>query len=180
MNDFLAAYRARGSLWCAQIKTHWGSLSLREKRLVAGAAVILGGLLIWLILIQPPLKKIDYWQAETPKLRSQSDALALVLRELPAASSAQNLEQSLQQALDATGLAGHYQLQAAGTAWQLTFEAAPADAVISWLVSNPVEFSLQVVEARLHRTGEVEADNTAGTLSGTVRMDQAQGAKEAS
>ncbi len=42
-----------------------------------------------------------------------------------------------------------------------------------------------MIEARLQRTALAspdnhDNDNTAGTLSGTVRMDQAQSAKEAS
>ncbi|PTT89215.1 general secretion pathway protein GspM, partial [Pseudomonas sp. HMWF005] len=83
--------------------------------------------------------------------------------------------------LQASGLAGHYQLQAADAgAWQLIFDAAPADAVLDWLLSTPSQLSLQVVEARLQRADNASTDVTAGTLSGTVRMDQALGAKEAS
>ncbi|TKW70297.1 MAG: type II secretion system protein M, partial [Bradyrhizobium icense] len=79
------------------------------------------------------------------------------------------------------GLAGHYQLQAAEDgAWQLNVDAAPADALLDWLLSQPSQLSLQVVEAQLQRANETSTDVTAGTLSGTVRMDQAQGAKEAS
>lgn len=164
----------------ARARQFWQGLALREKRMVGGTALVLGGLLTWLLLIQPPLKKIEYWQAETPKLRSQSEALELLLREVATPPAGQTLEQSLQQTLDASGLAGHYRLQALDSAWQLTFEDAPADGVIGWLLGNPRQFSLEVVEARLQRAGDAPADDTAGTLSGTVRMDQAQGAKEAS
>ncbi|MNR63547.1 hypothetical protein D3C85_1858910 [compost metagenome] len=55
--------------------------------------------------------------------------------------------------------------------------------MINWLLVNPRQFSLEVIEARLQRSAPANPDNldnTAGTLSGTVRMDQAQGAKEAS
>jgi general secretion pathway protein M len=48
------------------------------------------------------------------------------------------------------------------------------------MLSSPGQFSLQVIEARLQRANEGNTDVTAGTLSGTVRMDQALGAKEAS
>lgn len=167
-------------LFRARSRAIWQGLARREKRMVAGTALVLGGLLTWLLLIQPSLKKIDYWQAETPKLRSQNEALEGLLREVATPPAGHNLEQSLQQTLDASGLAGHYQLQAADTAWQLTFADAPADAVIAWLLGNPRQFSLEVVEARLQRAGAAGADDTAGTLSGTVRMDQALGAKEAS
>jgi general secretion pathway protein M len=180
MNNLLAIYRARWLLLRAQIHRHWAPLTLREKRLVAGTALMLGGVLIWLLFVQPPLKKIQHWQTETPKLRGQAEALDLLLREVATGPIGQNVERSLQQSLDGSGLLGHYQLQAIGTAWLLTFEDAPADAAISWLLIHPVQFSLEVVEARLQRADAAKVDDTAGTLSGTVRMDQALGAKEAS
>ncbi|MEN5314748.1 type II secretion system protein GspM [Pseudomonas koreensis] len=177
----LLVYRARWQRFSAQLQVRWHALALREKRLVGGMAVVLLALLVWVALIQPPLKKISYWQSETPKLRAQTEALEVLLREVRVRPDGQNIEQSLQQTLQASGLAGHCQLQAgAGGAWQLSFDAAPADAVLDWLLSTPAQLSLQVVEARLQRADTASTEVTAGTLSGTVRMDQALGAKEAS
>ncbi len=177
----LAVYRAKWQRLNAQVQARWQPLALREKRMVAGMAVALIGLLLWVALIQPPLKKITYWQTETPKLRAQTEALEVLLREVSVRPDGQSVAQSLEQTLQASGLGGHYQLQSgeAGS-WQLTFDAAPADAVLDWLLSNPAQLSLQVVEARLQRADNPSTEVTAGTLSGTVRMDQALGAKEAS
>ncbi|MBC3205655.1 type II secretion system protein M [Pseudomonas sp. SWRI111] len=177
----LATYRAKWQRVNAQLQARWQPLALREKRMVGGMAVALVALLLWVALIQPPLKKIAYWQAETPKLRAQAEALEVLLREVSVRPDGQSVAQSLEQTLQAGGLTGHYQLQAGEAgAWQLTFDAAPADAVLDWLLSTPSQLSLHVVEARLQRAGEASTEVTAGTLSGTVRMDQAQGAKEAS
>ncbi|QYY84486.1 type II secretion system protein GspM [Pseudomonas germanica] len=177
----LALYRAKWQRFNAQVQARWQPLALREKRMVGGMAVALVGLLLWVALIQPPLKKIAYWEAETPKLRAQTEALEVLLREVSVRPAGQSVAQSLEQTLQASGLAGHYQLQAGKAgAWQLTFDAAPADAVLDWLLSNPAQHSLQVVEARLQRADNPSTEVTAGTLSGTVRMDQALGAKEAS
>lgn len=177
----LAEYRARWQRFNSQVQARWQPLALREKRMVGGMALALVGLLIWVALIQPPLKKITYWQAETPKLRAQTEALEVLLREVSVRPAGQGVAQALEQTLQARGLAGHYQLQAADAgAWQLIFDAAPADAVLDWLLSTPSQLSLQVVEARLQRADNASTDVTAGTLSGTVRMDQALGAKEAS
>ncbi|WP_338807614.1 type II secretion system protein GspM [Pseudomonas chlororaphis] len=183
----LSRYRERWQRQVAQARRYWNGLALREQRLLAGAAAVLGGLLVWLVLIEPALKKIDYWQAEIPKLRSQAEALELVLHQAGGprgGETGQSLEQSLRQTLDAAGLQGLYQLQAAGEgesqAWHLSFQEAPADAVVGWLLGNPRQFSLEVMEARLQRAGPADIDGTAGKLSGTVRMDQALGAKEAS
>ncbi|CEL29650.1 type II secretion system protein GspM [Pseudomonas fluorescens] len=177
----LAIYRARWQRFNSQLQARWQPLALREKRMVGGMAIAVIGLLVWVALIQPPLKKITYWQSETPKLRAQTQALELVLRDVSVRPDGQSLGQSLEQSLQASGLAGHYQLQAADAgSWQLTFDVAPADAVLDWLLSHPAQLSLQVVEARLQRADNPSTEVTAGTLSGTVRMDQALGAKEAS
>lgn len=162
----------------SQAQVFWSGLALREKRLLGGAGQILASLLTWLVLVQPALKKIDYWQAETPKLRAQAAALQVVLQDIAAPRPSD--ETALRQALDSAGLQGHYQLQALEPGgWRLTFDNAPADAVVGWLLGNPPSFSLEVSEARLQRV-EDAVNHSAGTVSGTVRMDQALGAKEAS
>ncbi len=161
-----------------QSQLFWRGLALREKRLLIGAGLVLASLLTWWVLVQPALKKIDYWQAETPKLRAQAAALQVLLQDV--AAPRQGDEAALRQALDGAGLQGHYQLQALEPGgWRLTFDNAPADAVVGWLLGNPHSFSLEVSEARLQRA-EDAINHSAGTVSGTVRMDQALGAKEAS
>lgn len=186
----LALLWARWQTLRTRCRTSWQGLAVREQRVVALAALVLGGCLVWLALIEPPLKTIAYWQTETPKLRSQTEALEVLLRDIGGPAQGQPLEAALRQTLDASGLNAHYQLQAPGAeppnAWQLTFTDAPADGVIGWLLSSPAQFSLEVIEARLQRSATATSGNaentdiTAGTLSGTVRMNQAPGAKEAS
>ncbi|WP_455827372.1 type II secretion system protein GspM [Pseudomonas graminis] len=162
----------------SQSQVFWRGLALREKHLLIGAGLVLASLLTWWVLVQPALKKIDYWQAETPKLRAQAAALQVLLQDV--AAPRQGDEAALRQALDGAGLQGHYQLQALEPGgWRLTFDNAPADAVVGWLLGNPHSFSLEVSEARLQRA-EDAINHSAGTVSGTVRMDQALGAKEAS
>ena len=39
----------------SQLQARWQPLALREKRMVAGMALVLVGLLIWLTLVKPPL-----------------------------------------------------------------------------------------------------------------------------
>ncbi|WP_339532932.1 type II secretion system protein GspM [Pseudomonas mucidolens] len=175
----LAMYqRLRG-----QSRAFWTGLAERERRPLGGGGAVLAGLLGWLLLIEPPLNKIDYWEAETPKLRTQAETLQVLLQNVRPGTggrTGQHLEMALREALDSGGLQGRYQLHRMESGgWRLTFDAAPADAVVSWLLVNPRAFSLEVSEARLQRAGDV-VENPAGSLSGTVRMDQAPGAKEAS
>lgn len=183
----LALYRQRWQQRRSQALLAWGGLSVREKRLVAGCALVLAGLLLWAVMIAPALKKIDYWQVETPKLRAQAQTLETLLHEAGIDAqrpTEQSQEQLLRQTLDDAGLKDRYQLQqhdqAGLQSWQLTFEQAPADAMVGWLLGTPRQFSLHVVEASLQRAEEAPTQDSAGTLSGVVRMDQAQDAKEAS
>ena len=105
----------------SQSHVFWTGLAVLERRMLAGAGLILASLLTWLVLVQPALKKIDYWQVETPKLRSQAEALQVLLQGVAAPRQAD--ETALRQALDGAGLQGHYQLQAlAPGGWRLTFE----------------------------------------------------------
>ncbi|PTT83374.1 general secretion pathway protein GspM, partial [Pseudomonas sp. HMWF005] len=92
----LAEYRARWQRFNSQVQARWQPLALREKRMVGGMALALVGLLIWVALIQPPLKKITYWQAETPKLRAQTEALEVLLREVSVRPAGQGVAQALE------------------------------------------------------------------------------------
>ena len=160
-----------------QAQVLWSGLALREQRLLGAAALGLASLLTWMLLIQPPLKTLDYWQAETPRLRAQAAALQALLQGIGAPRRAD--EAALRQTLDSAGLQGRYQLQALALgSWRLSLDNAPADAVLAWLLGNLPGFSLDVSEARLQRTPDA-INPSAGTVSGTVRMDQALGAKEA-
>lgn len=181
----LAPYRRKWQTVRVQATGYWQSLALKEKRLLLGGGLLLLSLLIWLVLIQPALKSIDHWQAELPRLRSQASAVQALLKNVQAPTSlaASELEQALRHSLDATALAGHYQLQAPqGPAghWQLTLTDAPAAAAINWLLDSSRRFSLSVTDARLQRADAVSEEQTAGQISGIVRMDQAPGAKESS
>ncbi len=141
----LALAWGRWETFRTRLRTFWQGLAVREQAAVALAALVVGGCLVWLALIQPPLKTIAYWQAETPKLRSQTQALEVLLRDVAGPAPDQPLEAALRQSLEASGLSQHYQLQAPDAerpnAWQLTFDKAPAEAVISWLLGNPRQFS---------------------------------------
>ncbi|MCK9801087.1 type II secretion system protein M [Pseudomonas sp. MAFF 302030] len=179
----LALYRQRCRDLLQQARVAWRGLSLREQRLLGASMTLLLGLAVGLLWVQPALQTIDHWQAETPKLRSQAQALDALLQEQSGAGQAQgeDLEQALRRTLDEAGLKDHYQLQAADPAtWQLSFTQAPADAVVGWLLGWPRQFSLRVVQAQLQRAAGADTQDSAGTLSGTVRMDHTLNAKEAS
>lgn len=162
-----------------RLQPWWHGLSLRERRAVGLGALLLASTLWWLVLVQPALSRIAHWEVETPKLRSQAQALDGLLAQAPALPSPQQQEPALRQSLDAAGLANHYQLQAVEGGWQLQFQLAPAESATGWLLQAPAQLGLSVMHSRLQR--DPLADPlAAASFSGIVRLDQALGAKESS
>lgn len=169
--------KARLDLLRGQGRQRWQALAARERRAVALAGGLLGALFCWQVLVQPALARIDHWQAETPKLRSQAQALDALLGERLAqrpADTAQALRQSLEQA----GLLAQSQLDGEGDTLHLGWQRAPAEAAMAWLQSVPPRLGLGVGQLTLRRDpGE---PGSPVTFSGTLRMTQAHGAKDSS
>ncbi|MDI2146181.1 type II secretion system protein M [Pseudomonas sp. ITA] len=161
----------------------WSGLSLRERYALAGTGLLLAGLANWLLLIHPPLKTLDYWQAETPKLQAQAEALEVLLQGIPRPTPT-DYKQALQQSLSNRKLEGFYQLESPDALqpqrWVVRFDCAPADAVMSWLLNGLQPLSLDIIEARLERSVLPEPENAPGTLCGTVHLEQALGPKDPS
>ncbi|WZB61168.1 type II secretion system protein GspM [Achromobacter xylosoxidans] len=54
----------------------WQALAPRERRLVQCAGAVLGAALVWTLLIEPPLKTLNQYRDELPKLRAQAAQVA--------------------------------------------------------------------------------------------------------
>ncbi|UZT80840.1 type II secretion system protein GspM [Ectopseudomonas chengduensis] len=181
----LAAYRARWQTQLASAQQFWQRSSARDKRMLRIAAVVLPLCLLWYGFIEPPLSRIDHWNAELPRLRSQLSTLESVLAEVegPKSSAVQDPEEVLKHYLEAAGAEGTYTVttstDAAGTRTvRLTVDAIPADALMNWLLVEAPRLRLGVRTAHLQRTEKsIEA---AVLVSGVVTMEQAPGAKESS
>ncbi|RML93610.1 putative proteinral secretion pathway protein GspM [Pseudomonas savastanoi pv. glycinea] len=168
-----------------RVRVARAGLSIRETRLLSIGALVLCCLVTWLLMVQPALKKITYWQAQNPVLSAQAETLETLLKQVRVPqrrTGPQDLQPALQRSLEAFGLWSYCQLEQDGEGaehrWQLAFDHAPADAVIGWLLEQPQLFSLHIKDASLQRAGE-DAQDLTGHLSGVVRMDQAPSAKEA-
>ena len=178
----LATYRARWQAQTASARQFWQRSSARDKRILRIAAVLLPALLLWYGFIQPPLERINHWQAELPRLRTQAATLEAVLAEVQGATSAlsgNDPQQALQQQLDSLGLAGHYQLSRDGQRWQLSVDNAAAEPLLNWLLDDAPRLGLQVRDAHLQRSAGQDSE-AAPRVSGRVSMEQAPGAKESS
>jgi len=186
----LATYRARWQAQWASAQHFWQRSSARDRRILRIAAVLVPLLVLWYGFIEPPLRHIDHWQAELPRLRSQLSALETVLADVegpPPAVLTGDPRTVLEQHLDAAGLRGHYRLtsgdgngdgEAAAGTWQLTVEDAPAEALMNWLLDDAPRLRLTVRGAQLQRVAT--RSEAPALISGVVSMEQAPGAKDSS
>ncbi|MDO2167359.1 type II secretion system protein GspM, partial [Escherichia coli] len=67
-----------------RLQAYWRQLAPRERRILAGGALALCLALPGEVFIEPPLARIEHWQAELPRLRAQAAAVDGVLREVEA------------------------------------------------------------------------------------------------
>lgn len=58
-----------------RVRVARAGLSIRETRLLSIGALVLCCLVTWLLMVQPALKKITYWQAQNPVLSAQAETL---------------------------------------------------------------------------------------------------------
>ncbi|WP_411881445.1 type II secretion system protein GspM [Polaromonas sp. YR568] len=142
----------------AQARSRWRGLSQRERKQILGMLAVVAVAFVWLVLVKPPLATLRHWNTELPRLRSQAAALADVLSDAgspatAAASSSAGPAERVRASLDASGLAGAYQLREAGAAWEIEFgDAAAASRVMDWLLAAPASLGMVVQQATLQRS----------------------------
>ncbi|HCW16859.1 MAG TPA: general secretion pathway protein GspM, partial [Achromobacter sp.] len=60
----------------ARARQRYAALAPRERRLVTGAAALLGAAIVFVVFIEPPLNTVRKLQAELPALRTQAASVA--------------------------------------------------------------------------------------------------------
>ncbi|WP_460419016.1 type II secretion system protein GspM [Pseudomonas sp. microsymbiont 2] len=159
-------------------RQRWQALAARERRAIGVAAALLVVLFGWQVLIAPALARIEHWQAETPRLRSQAQALDTLLA-ARLATRPGDLDEALRRSLDDAGLQAQSRLAGDGQGWRLDWRQAPAEAAMAWLQHVPSRLGLSIGQFDLRRDPDADAGHPV-TFSGTLRMDQAPGAKDPS
>ncbi|MBH8717338.1 type II secretion system protein M, partial [Pseudomonas aeruginosa] len=64
---FLTAPAQRWNPLLRRAQAYWRRLAPRERRTVAGGGLALGLALTWQLFVEPPLARIEHWQAELPR-----------------------------------------------------------------------------------------------------------------
>lgn len=147
------------------LRARWEGLAPREKMLVAGAAALLGAVLLWLIAIGPALGTLRTAEEQHRSLDAQLQrmrslqAQARSLQSQPKQSHEEALrllELSVRQRLGTSA-----RLAIAGERATITLSGAPADALAQWLTQARVNARALPNEARLSR-------NSGGLWEGTL------------
>ena len=137
----------------------WAGLAPRERRFVAGGALLVVATIVYLALFEPAWQGRRKIQAELPALRSQVgqiDALANEARQLAAIPAVDETPQALrrqfEQSLAAAGLKDHVtQMNFSGGVLDVRFSAVPFAGWVAWLDSALRETRLRVVDAVVTR-----------------------------
>jgi general secretion pathway protein M len=140
----------------AALRAWWQGLALRERRLVAAAALLLGGYLLWALAVQPAWRTIARAGPELDALERQLQTMQVLadetrqLRGTPPVAPEQAAA-ALQSATARLGPQGRLLLQ--GDRAILTLNGAGTSALRDWLAEARTGARARPLEANLSRTG---------------------------
>lgn len=150
------------------LTARWAALAPREQRGVQFAAWLVGGLLVWWVLLAPALVTLKKAESQRPVLERQLDAvLALQVRaqalQAQAAVAPADALASLQ--ADVAALGSGARLQLGADQATLHLQKVRADALARWLVQPTAALRLQPAEVHWVRDADKGSDATwSGTL----------------
>ena len=139
-----------------QLRERWAIATLREKRLMRSAGLLVGLALVWWLLVAPPLRTFTHGQAERQKLEMQWQKIqnlrtqAVTLQALPKLSrddALRALEATVKQQFGTSA-----QLSVLGDNATLTLRNTPALELAQWLPQARLNARAIPSEARLIRS----------------------------
>ena len=155
------------------------ALAPRERRLVAGAALLLGAVIVFVTLIEPALNTVRKLQAELPGLRAQAatvadlTAQASALRQRSAApAAAMPSKPELAASLERAGLpSGQWTLADADAGGvELSLDQAPSSALMRWLDGAGRDWGLAISQVDLTRAANANGRPLPGMVNGKVML----------
>jgi general secretion pathway protein M len=145
---------ASGSLLdMLQLRQRWEALGGRERRLVAGAAVLAGAAMLWWVALAPALSSLRLAKSQHTQLDAQLQqmqsmkAQATALAAMPKVSvedARRTLESSLKQTLATSA-----QMSMVGNRATITLKGASPDALAQWLLQARINARAVPAEVRL-------------------------------
>jgi len=164
----------------ARARQRYDALAPRERRLVTGAAALLGSAVIFVTLIEPPLNTVRKLQADLPALRTQAASVADLTAQVrslrqrsatPAAAMPTSAE--LGASLERAGLpAGMWTLgePESGAGVQLALNQAPSSALLRWLDAAGRDWGLATQKVDLARAANPNGRPLPGLVNGQVTL----------
>lgn len=161
----------------ARARQRYQALAPRERRLVAGAALLLGAAIVFVTLIEPALNTVRKLQAELPALRAQAatvadlTAQATALRQRSAApAGSMPSTPELAASLERAGLpAGQWTLaDAEADGVELSLDQAPSSALMRWLDGAGRDWGLAISQVDLTRAANANGRPLPGLVNGKV------------
>lgn len=162
----------------ARARQRYEALAPRERRLVTGAAVLLGAVVVFVGLIEPPLNTVRKLQAELPALRTQAatvadlTAQARSLRQrsaTPAAALPTTAE--LGASLERAGLPPAVWTLGppeSGAGVQLALNQAPSSTLLRWLDGAGRDWGLATHKVELTRAANPNGRPLPGLVNGKI------------
>ena len=157
-----AAGRKRIADWRARAGNYWLGLAPRERRMLAGCALLALAALCWLALIEPALARAERARAELTRLRGLSIELETLLASAPREQTARGpaTEASLRLGLEQAGLQADVTAPGQDGRWRLSLDDARAEPLLRWLLTQPGRLSLRPDRIDLRR---IDAPAAAGS-----------------
>jgi len=164
----------------ARARQRYAALAPRERRLVTGAAALLGAAIAFVVFIEPPLNTVRKLQAELPALRTQAASVADLTSQArslrqrsatPAASMPTPAE--LGASLERGGLpAGMWTLgqPESGSGVRLELNQAPSSALLRWLEGAGRDWGLATQKVELTRAANPNGRPLPGLVNGQVTL----------
>ena len=155
----------------AQAGQFWRSRAPRERQLIAGGAIALVVLIVWLIAVQPALTTLREAPAELDRLDAQWQQMQIAASESAALRSASPVppaqaNEALRAATERLGGKGKIALQ--GDRATLTFTAVPFEALRNWIGEARSAARARPVEAQLLKSANGYSGTITIVLSGTT------------
>ena len=138
--------------WSEPLRATWRRLPRRERRLVGLMAALVGGLLLWLLAVQPAWRTLHDAPAQIDALETQLQTmqrLAGEARELRAAPSISVAQSSAALTAASTRLGDKGKLTLQGERAVLTLSGASSEQLRSWLAEARSGARARPVEAQL-------------------------------
>ncbi|MBB1624409.1 type II secretion system protein GspM [Achromobacter sp. UMC71] len=161
-------------------RQRYQALAPRERRLVNGAAALLGAVVVFTVLIEPALNTTRKLRDELPQLRAQAAlvadvaAQAVALRGKGAAPAATlPAAADITASLERAGLpADHWQLDhpGQGDSVKLSLNEIPSSALLRWLENAAGDWGLAVKAVELTRAANANGRPLPGLVNGSVTL----------